>query len=372
VHQLSRTPNQAGYTIIELTLVVAILGIVLAGTASLMRSSLSIATATYELTDAQESLRAAQEYINRDLMNAGDGLKSMTYIPVNTTFIQNFLSRTPISDASMPSGATNLGILTTDNNVPAGTTTPAPRPASSPSPMPSPTPITLLAGTDRQTILEIDPDLVSNPPIFPSAINSAGDTVTLPPATTTAQMNTFIAGEIYFMTSMRGGTFGTITSVDVANKKLFFANGDFCGLNVNGANNRIKDISAGGTIPTTLQRMRIIQYFVDSNKLLRRRVFGERGTPYRDNIIAEHVLAVQFVYSLGLDSNGLPVQPTDLLTTSVQQVNISQVQVTVTVETPHGLQKGLQPLLTGTTSTSLRNMQFRQALQPAPTPTPTP
>jgi hypothetical protein len=56
----------------------------------------------------------------------------------------------------------------------------------------------------------------------------------------------------------------------------------------------------------------------------------------------------------------------------VQQVNISQVQVTVTVETPHGLQKGLQPLLSTTTSTSLRNMQFRQALQPAPTPTPTP
>lgn len=372
MRQLSRTHNQAGFTLIEMLLVVTILGIVLAGTTSLMKSSLSISTATYELTDAQESLRSAQEYISRDLMNAGDGLKSMTYIPVNTTFIVNFLSLTPIADASMPSQATNLGILTTDNNVPAGTTTPAPRPSPSPSPVASPTPITLRTGTDRQTILEIDPDLVSNPPIFPSAINTAGDTITLPATTTTAQMNTFTAGEIYFMTSMRGGTFGTLTSVDVANKKLFFANGDFCGFNNNGANNRFKDISSNGTLPTTLQRMRIIQYFVDSNKLLRRRVFGERGTPYRDSIIAEHVLAVQFVYSLGLDSNGLPVQPTDLITTPVQQVNISQVQVTVTVETPHALQKNIQPLLSTTTSTSLRNMQFRQALQPVPTPTPTP
>jgi prepilin-type N-terminal cleavage/methylation domain-containing protein len=370
VHQYSRTRNQEGFSLIEMVIVVAVLGIVTAGIASVMKSSMSIAMATYELTDAQESLRTAQEYINRDLMNAGDGLKSMTYIPVNTTFVQNFLSRTPIADSAMPSLATNLGILTTDNNVPSGTTTPAPRP--SPAASPGPTPITLLAGTDRQTILEIDSDLASNPPIFPSAINTAGDTVTLPSTTTTAQMNTFTPGEIYFLTSSRGGTFATITAVNASSKTLSFANGttDFCGLNSPGANNRIKDISASGSIPTTLQRMRIIQYFVDSNKLLRRRVFGERGTPFRDNVIAEHVLAVQFIYSLGLDSNGLPVQPTDLLTTPVQQVNISQVQVTVTVETPHGLDKNLQPLLSSTSSTSLRNMQFRQALQPAPSPTP--
>lgn len=370
MRQSSRLSNQDGFSLYELLFVLVILSFVLAGIATLMKGSVSIATATYELTDAQESLRTAQEYINRDLMNAGDGLKSMTYIPVNTTFVQNFLSRTPIADATMPSGATNLGIMTTDNNVPISTTVPGPRP--SPLPSPAPTPITLFTGTDRQTILQIDPDLVSNPQIFPSAISPAGDMITLPPATTTGQMALFTPGEIYFLTSMRGGTFATITSVDAANKKLYFAAGDFCGLNTSGASNRIKDISSGGTLPTTLQRMRIIQYFVDSNNLLRRRVFGERGTPYRDNIVAEHVTMVQFIYSLGLDSNGLPVQPTDLLTTPEQQVNISQVQVTVTVETPHKLEKGLRPLLSSTTSTSLRNMQFRQALQPKPTPTPTP
>ena len=53
---------------------------------SLVKSSMSIATATYELTDAQESLRTAQEFISRDLMSAGDGLRSMTYIPVTTDF----------------------------------------------------------------------------------------------------------------------------------------------------------------------------------------------------------------------------------------------------------------------------------------------
>lgn len=302
-------------------------------------------------------------------MNAGDGLKSMTYIPVNTTFVQNYLSRTPIVDATMPSLATNLGILTTDNNVPPSTTVAA---QYAPSPAPSPTPITILQGTDRQTILEIDPDLATNPQIFPAAISAAGDIITLPPATTLADMAKFSAGEIYFLTSQRGGTFATITSVDGANKRLNFANGDSPGLNSAGADNRIKDISASGTLATTLQRMRIIQYFVDSNRLLRRRVFGEKGATFRDSIIAEHVLGVQFMYSLGLDSGGNPVPPTELLTTPEQQVNISQVEVTITVETPHSLELTSKPLLSSTMGTSLRNMQFRKALQPSPTPSPTP
>jgi hypothetical protein len=158
--------------------------------------------------------------------------------------------------------------------------------------------------------------------------------------------------------------------VDAANKKLTFASGDAYGLNSAGSNNRIKDISASGTLSTALQRMRIIHYFVDSNGLLRRRVFGDRGVAFRDNIVAEHVMGVQFVYSLAIDSGGNPIQPTSLLTTPEQQVNISQVQVTVTVETPHALQNNLKPLLSTSTSTSLRNMQFRQALQPSATPTP--
>lgn len=370
MHARFKFRNQQGYSILELIIGMAVMLIISSAVVTLLKSAMTIATTSYEVTEAQESLRTAQEYINRDLMNAGDGLKSITYIPVNTGFVTNYLTRTPIPDGTMPAGATNLGILTTDNNLPSGSTVPAPQVA--PSPAPTATPVPLFTNSDRQTILEIDPDTVSNPQIIPASINVAGDLITLVPATTAAQMATFAAGDIYFITSQRGGTFGAITNVDATNKRLTFGAGDFCGLNTAGANNRIKDISANGTIPTTLQRMRIIQYFVDSNRLLKRRVFGERGAPFRDNTVAEHVLNVQFVYSLGLDSNGNPVQPTSLITTPTEQVNISEVEVTVTVETPHVLlQNGVRPPpLSMTTSTSLRNMQFRQALQPTPTPTP--
>jgi Tfp pilus assembly protein PilW len=358
-----RLNDQRGFSIVEMLVAVICMLIITSAVMSLVRSSMKVAKATCELVDAQENLRIAQEYINRDLMNAGDGLKSMTYIPVNTTFINNYLSVNTIPDTSMPSGVTNLGILTTDNNYSGSTA--VPQPSSSPTP----TPIYVKNGTDRQTILAIDPD-PANIQYVPTSVSTSGDLLTLASGT---NMANFTIGEIYFLTSAKGGTFAAITDKDATNKTLTFANGDSCGLNVTGTSGRVRDIaftSAGAAIPTALQRMRIIHYFVDSNGLLRRREFGVRGAAYRDSIIAEHVVSVQFVYSIGLDSGGNPVQPTPLLTTMAQQVAISQVEVNVTVETPHVLDSGSQQTILGTTSTSLRNMQFRQALQPGPSPTP--
>ena len=370
-----RSNNEAGFSLIEMMIAASVMLIVLVSIVSLLRSSLSVASTTYELTEAQESVRTAQEYINRDLLNSGDGLKSITYIPVNTTFVQNFLSFTPIVDPNNPPLATNLGILTTDNNVAAGKTAPPPPPPPGPPPVPAATPIRIAPGTDRQTILEIDGDLTSNPIFTPTAVSAAGDLVTLPAATTATHMALFVVGDIYFMTSARGGTFATVTAINTGTKVLTFASGvaaDYCGLNTAGANNRIKDISASGTLPTTLQRMKIIHYFVDSNQLLRRRVFGERGASFRDSIIAEHVLGVQFIYSLGIDAGGNPVKPTDVISTPAQQVNVSQVEVRVSVETAHVMLHNKQkpPPITMSSTTSLRNMQFRQALQPKPSPTP--
>ena len=117
----SRSNNQQGFSLLEMIVVVTLLVIMTAAVSSLMKSSVSISNATYELTDAQEGLRTAQEFINRDLVSAGDGLRSMTYIPVQTAFVTNYLSLTPVPDPAMPAGVTNLGILTTDNDVPANT-----------------------------------------------------------------------------------------------------------------------------------------------------------------------------------------------------------------------------------------------------------
>ena len=367
---ISRPNNQAGFSILEMIIAVTLMVIMTGAIASLMRSSVSISNATYELTDAQEGLRSAQEFINRDLVSAGDGLKTMTYIPVTTTFVQKYLSLNPVPDPAMPAGVTNLGILTTDNDVPVDTIVYGLDPGVPTNPLVKVRSTPLL--TDRQTILAIDSNFVPIS-LAATAIDSTGTTITI----ADADRSRFTAGEVYFLTSSVGGTFGTVTSVtDItgANSTLTFAagsaSGDKFGLNVTGAGGRINTISAGGTLPTTLQRMKIIHYYIDTTGRLMRRVFGVRGSGFREAAVADHVTSVQFVYTLGPDSAGNVVQPVNRLSSLDQQIAVRQVDVRVNVETPHALENRFQPELTSITSTSVRNMQFRQALQPRATPTP--
>jgi prepilin-type N-terminal cleavage/methylation domain-containing protein len=342
--------GQEGFSLIELVIALTVMLVVTGAVFSLMKGSLMISAATYELTDAQENLRISQEFINRDLMNAGDGLKSVSEIRLPQTFVTSYLTLNPIIDAAdnMPAGMINLGILTSDNQVPANTAVTAASPATN-----------VLANTDRHTMLEVDSTFI---PITPTTIDAAGTQLTLPSGTA---MSMFTAGEIYYLNSSLGATFATLTSKNNSTRTLNFATGDAYGLNLAPPNNNIQFISSSGTLSTSLQRMKLIHYYINENKLLVRRIFGIRGAGFRDSTIAEHVLNVQFKYSLETtDANGNIVQPTDTLTTKSQRLGVRQVEVTVTVETPHTLPNGTNQL-SMTTGTSVRNMQFRQATQPS-------
>jgi type II secretory pathway pseudopilin PulG len=352
IHRTSRRPNQGGFSMVEVIVALAVMIIVVGAVFSLARDSMRVAVTTYELTDAQESMRTAQEFINRDLMNAGDGLESIGNIRVPLAFVTSYITLAPVTTPSTP-GIINLGIFTTDNNIPAGTAVIGAVPATS-----------MRAGTDRQTILEIDPVFIFNNrnsiSLAPAAINLTTNVVTIPAGD---PMTTFTQGEIYFMTSSAGAAFCTITSVNVATRQLSFVNTDFYGLNQPGTLGNTWAL--GGTaLATSLQRMKIIQYYVTSTGLLMRRVFGVPGLGFRESMIAEHVLDVQFNYSLITTDGSGNVTPsaTTALTTSAQQLAVRQVEVRITVETPHVIQNGSQQSLTTTTSTSVRNMQFRQAL----------
>lgn len=351
--------SEDGFTIIELTVALTVMIILTAGIVSLMKGSMNISTANYELTDAQQSLRTAQEYINRDLMNAGDGLKTISVIRVPQTFVNNYLTLTPIVDTDMPVGIINLGILTSDNGVPAGTAVLGANPATTIY-------WTSANPTDRQSIIEVDPQFIAIPP---TTIDSTGTIVTLPSGTVMTQ---FTVGEIYYFSSAAGGTFAYLTAKNSGACQLTFGTGDTpFGLNLVGTANNLKVISSGGTLPTSMTRMRIIHYYVNANKYLMRRVFGAKCVPsqtcsgFQENVVAEHVTNVQFNYSLDMtDSAGNVVQPTQTLSNKSERLGIRQVEVTVTVETPHALQSGNRSTLSMTTSTSVRNMQFRKAQNP--------
>lgn len=358
----SQGRRQDGFSVIELIVATTVMLIVVAAVFSLVRDSMKVAMTTYELTDAQQNMRTAHEFINRDIMNAGDGLKSISYIRVPQTFFTSYISLTPVPTPS-PAGIVNLAIFTTDSNVPAGTPITGAVPAAN-----------IRTGTDRQTILSIDPEFNAGqaitllPTAVPVAINASGSTITIPSG---PAMSIFTQGEVYFFTSSIGATFATITSIDAAARQLSFtqgtapAPGDPYGLNDTGAAGHVKFISNSGALATSLQRMRIIQYYVTATGLLMRRVFGVEGAGFRESIIAEHVLDVQFTYSLIITDpvTGVVTPSTATsLTTSEQQLAVRQVDVLVTVETPHAIQNGSRQPLTMTTSTSVRNMQFRKAL----------
>ncbi len=342
----SKIQNQAGFSLLETLIVLGVMIILTGGVFSLMSGSMKVATATFELTDAQESLRTAQEFISRDLVNAGDGLTSVNPIFVRRAFQTDYLTLNPIED-------TRLGIITSDNSVPAGTVITGTDPA-----------MTIRSDqglTDRQTILQIDETF--SPNITPISIAADGSTINV----STANAARLAIGEIIFLTSSRGGAFATITNItgnDPNFRVLNFANADTYKLNLVGAGGNIQYISNGGTLPTSLMRMKIIHYYVNSDGLLMRRVFGVRNAGFRESVIAEHVLNVQFLYSLSItDANGNVVQPTATLSTTEQRTAVRQVEVTVTVETPHPLAGGTKQL-SSVNTTSVRNMQFRTARQP--------
>lgn len=353
--------KEAGFSIIELMIALSAMLIVTASAIMLMKDSIKVSNTTFELTDAQESLRSAQEYISRDLVVAGDGLRGINNIVLPIGFVTNYLTATPVTDINTP-GYVNLSILTSDDTVPAATvvrnTAPAVTVRSTPT------------QTDRLTMLVADRNFTS---IALPANATAANGLSI--AVAPADLNKFTAGEIYFITSEVGATFGTITGFGgtAARPTLIFAAGDTYGMNVPVNGGPISNVSVKGTVPTSLSRMQIVHYFVNSDGLLIRRNFGIVGAGFRDSVIAEHVTNLQFRYVLSLeDDNGFVQQPVRRLSTPEEQISVRQVEVTLATETVHyvntqtvnGMPRGSRQEITMTTSTSVRNLQFREALQP--------
>lgn len=345
-----------GFSLLELLIVLAMMIVVTGAVLGLLRDSMKTSHAAMELTDAQEGARTGHEYITRDLVNTGDGLNSINNIRVPQAFVTYYLTRNPVTNPATP-GIVSLGLITADNNVPANTlvlgTTPAVNVRSTP------------VLTDRITILQMErPEVFTPITLAAGALTPADGIATVSPT----DINRFSVGEIYFITSAVGGIFATITGLhDVGSPTptLEFGTGDAFGLNSLGAGGQLDVITAAATLPISICRMKVIHYYIDSNGLLMRRVFGVKNAGFNESVIAEHVVSLQFRYFLNLrDGNGNVVQPTAQLATAQEQVETRQIEVTLTVETPHTLQNGQRQTISMTTSTSIRNMQFRQSLQP--------
>src|SRR5262245_52991785 len=159
--------NESGFSIAELVVALAVMAVITGAALALMRDSLKVSSTTYEMTDAQQSLRNAQEFINRDLINVGDGLNSINRILVPRGFVSTYLAVNPFDNPGTP-GYVNLALINSDNNVPANVTVSGTSPA-----------VTVRSSpvlTDRISLLEMDTNFTPIA-LSASAINSAGNSI---------------------------------------------------------------------------------------------------------------------------------------------------------------------------------------------------
>lgn len=343
-----------GFSMIELMISMATMTIVVGAAFSLIGSSIKFSTATYHTTDSEQGLRTAHEVINRDLTTAGDGLKGIGTIQVPKAFVQNYLTQTPVVDSSNPNYV-NMALVTSDDAVPANTAVPQSSPTAN-----------VLTNSDRITLLTEDNTNFQRVTVLAGKITAATpNTNIIVPA---ANINSFQAGEVYAVVSQNSAAFFVISSVNSSTNTLTVTNGDAYAINQTGVGTPINVVTSAGAAPSTIMRIQIIQYFVNSNNLLVRRVFGIKGATFIDNVIAEHVTNMQFRYLVNLtDANGFVPQPVRQLATSQQQLAVREVEATIAVETVRAVNavtandSGKQ-VISSTTATSVRNLQFRQAL----------
>lgn len=345
--------RQDGFSLLELLVSMATIAIVTGAAFSLIGSSIKYSGSIYHMTDLEQGLRTAHEVINRDLTTAGDGLKGIGTIQVPKAFVQNYLTQTPIVDATSPNYV-NLALVTSDDAVPANIAVPQSSPA-----------VNILTSTDRLTMLTQDPSFTPVTVLAGKITVSSPNTNIIVPA---AAISRFQVGEVYALVAQNSAAFFVISGVNSSTNTLTATNGDTYLINQTGTGTPINVVTTNGTAPSTIMRLQIIQYFANSNNLLIRRVFGVKGSTFVDSVVAEHVTNVQFRYLVNLtDANGFVPQPVRQLSTSQQQLAVREVETTLAVETGRAVNavsannSGKQ-VVSSTTATSVRNLQFRQAL----------
>lgn len=355
--------GQRGYTIAELAISITIMLIIMAIAMRFMTESFNVSHVTSEMTEAQQNLRTAHDFIARDLKGAGDGMEDIVSPRLLKTFLTKYLTTEPVNDAS-DTALGVLGVFTSDDDPPTGTAVPVP----SPSPG---TNISVLEKTDRLTVMKLDtwPETCLNPPLcyvsLPvGAVTGNGLTAKIP---TGPNMLQFSIGDIYFFTSSGGSAFGSVTAVDPSARTVTFGAGDRFGLNKVATSGPIYLATNGKT--STLMRMQIIHYYIDADKMLRRRVYGIGGAGgYTDTAVAEHIANLRVRYILGESAaNGNVAAPVDTLVSEDKQGLVRQVEVTVTAETTHNVVvksgKQVKQELSMTGTTTVRNMQFNKHLK---------
>lgn len=370
----ARRDAEAGFSLIELTVTMGIMVAILGITAGLMADALRSATVMSETTEAQQSLRAAHEYLNRDLVVAGDGLGGLgtSKVRLPIAFVTSNITPDPNDVRTLSRGGTNFPYVA------------HPLIASDDAQTRSAAVAGLRADADRLTLMTIQSEAGFPVSVPSGAPNYAGPNPnTLIANVPGATASLFRPGEVVLVSSTVNGTtsstFAAVSGVTAGPPgQLRFAAGDAYGLNQPNLP-LLLDVVCGPDNPglgacnnITIQRVLLITYFVDSNGLMRRRVLGKprRGAiseaafaaaALAGDVVAEHVTEFDARYGLiAADRTGWSI--VDQMSAD-EEPRVRQVEVKLTAETPHPVRHGgVHATATSVGRTSVRTMEYRNAL----------
>ncbi len=109
--------RESGFTIMELMVTLVLMLVILSGVFALMRGAMATANTNYELTSAQQSMRNAQEFVTREILTAGDGLKGVNNIWIPTSFATQELASRSTSDMDPgANGYSSPGTMISDDD----------------------------------------------------------------------------------------------------------------------------------------------------------------------------------------------------------------------------------------------------------------
>ncbi|MGI8495462.1 MAG: hypothetical protein ACR2L1_09150 [Pyrinomonadaceae bacterium] len=155
-----------------------------------------------------------------------------------------------------------------------------------------------------------------------------------------------------------------VTAVNAAAKEIYWAEGDSLGLNRFGLSGPLGVGTNNGKSPASLKRLNIVQYYVDIDGRLLRRVFGVQNAGFVDSVIAEHLIDFRVKYTLKPSAgNRIFDEPTQNLAFDDAAL-VRLIEPLISVETAHPLQDGQKDQVDGLVSVGVRNLQFFEAPVP--------
>ena len=334
-----------GFTLLEMSIAMAISLIVIASAASLFKQGLTSSFLVTQRAQMQQEARAAIGMMSKDISLAGSGLPTGgVQLPTNngataSKFGCDQTAVCYISNNSYP-GNYLYGVI--------------PNPASGAILQ------TGVGATDSITVAYNDTDFRLNSYTATLSPNGASVTFTLPnPAPIPAPQAVndpavgLKAGDLVLLSNNLGSAIGEVTKVQGGNQ-VSFDNGDPLNINQSGATaGNIAAIAAGNN--TVAYRLLVITYYIDdqpgSQPRLMRQVNGQTPVPVSEDLAGLQVSFDIFdesanqVTSNLKDAGGFPNQ-------------IRKVNLDISTHSPlHGT-SGYQSLDLAT-SVSVRNMSFR-------------